>query len=512
MAEPVLEMRHVTKVYPGVVALNDVSMEFRPGEVHAIVGENGAGKSTFIKTITGAIAPSRGELVVDGQVVRDNSPQRSLGLGIAAIYQEFSLIPFLSVAENIFFGRMPRRGVMIDRAAMIRMSREVLAELGVEIDPRTLIKDLSVGYQQLVEIARAISRDARVLIMDEPSAPLTESEMVHLYRIVETLRSRGVAIIYISHRMEEIFRICDVVSVLRDGCHVTTLPVADADEDELIRLMVDRAVSRLYPGSTAEPGRVVLEARGLTTGFLKDVSLTVRAGEIVGIAGLVGAGRTELARAVFGADKRSAGEVVVDGVECHISSPEQAVACGIGLIPEDRKSQGLLMNMDIRENVVFAAMEKVSRHGVIDRRRETEVAERYTEAMRVRAPSVRSAVAGLSGGNQQKVVLAKWLMTDCRVVFFDEPTRGIDVGAKQEIYDLMRELGSRGAAIVMISSELPELLGMADRIVVMHAGRVTGELSRLEATPERVIALSSKNVTASSPVGEPAKRMDRDLQ
>ncbi len=491
MAEAILQMRGVTKVYPGVVALDDVSMSFEAGAAHAIVGENGAGKSTFIKSITGAIEPTSGELVMDGDVVRNNSPQTSLGLGIAAIYQEFSLVPYLSVAENVYFGRFPKRSGMIDRAGMERGTRKVFAELGVDINPRAIIANLSVGYQQMVEIARAISRDVRVLIMDEPSAPLTDAEMTHLYDVVERLKARGVAIVYISHRLEEIFRICETVSVLRDGKLIATMPVKDTTEDDLIRMMVDRDVSRVYPAAGVTPGDVVLEVEHLSTDAVRDVSLTARAGEIVGLAGLVGAGRTEVARAVFGADPRRSGVITVGGRIRDIRSPRDAVEAGIGLIPEDRKTQGLLLNMDIADNVVFAAMDKVSTRGVISASKELSSAEELSRAMRVRAPSVKTLASGLSGGNQQKVVLAKWLLTDCRVIFFDEPTRGIDVGAKQEIYELMRRLVAEGKAIVMISSELPELLGMADRVLVMHEGRVTGEMERSEATPERVMALAS---------------------
>ncbi|WRS30123.1 sugar ABC transporter ATP-binding protein [Actinomycetaceae bacterium MB13-C1-2] len=491
MSDPILEMRGITKVYPGVVALDDVSMSFEAGRAHAIVGENGAGKSTFIKSITGAITPSSGELVVAGKVVENNSPQVSLGLGIGAIYQEFSLIPHLSVAENVFFGRFPKRSGVIDRARMERETREIFAELGVGINPDALVANLSVGYQQMVEIARAISQKSRVLIMDEPSAPLTDAEMTHLYEVVEKLKARDVAIIYISHRLEEIFRICETVSVLRDGQLIVTMPVSQTSEDELVRLMVDRDVSRVYPPASASPGKVLLEVEGLSTEAVKDVSFEARAGEIVGLAGLVGAGRSEVARAVFGADPKRSGTVRVDGELREIRSPRDGVEAGIGLIPEDRKTQGLLLNLDIADNIIFAAMNKVSSGGVIDGARETAAATELSDSMRVRTPSVKAMVSGLSGGNQQKVVLAKWLLTDSKVLFFDEPTRGIDVGAKQEIYELMRRLVADGKSIVMISSELPELLGMSDRVIVMHEGRVAGQMDRLQATPERVMALAS---------------------
>lgn len=492
MSHPILDMQHVTKRYPGVLALNDVSLSFQAGQAHAIVGENGAGKSTFIKCVTGAITPDTGEIRFDGEILSDNSPQRSLALGIAAIYQEFSLVPHLSVGGNVFFGRYPTRHSMIDEKALYDNTAAVFEELGVAIDPRAEVAQLSVGYQQLVEIARALSRDPRVLIMDEPSAPLTEAEMVHLYRVIQRLKARGVAIIYISHRLTEVFEVCETVSVLRDGQLVRTMPTAETTQAELIRLMVDREVSELYPRSRVEPGRVRLEVDALSTEFVRDISFSVREGEIVGLAGLVGAGRTEVARAVFGADPKLSGTVRVDGVETRIDTPRHAVAAGIGLIPEDRKAQGLLMNLDIADNVAYSSWRKVSTAGVIDPRRLAERVSGMTQAMRVKAPTVHSMVRGLSGGNQQKVVLAKWLLTDCRIMFFDEPTRGIDVGAKQEIYELMRTLADEGAAIVMVSSELPELLGMSDRVIVMHEGRITGELSREEASPEKVMSLASR--------------------
>lgn len=494
MSHSILDMRHVTKRYPGVLALDDVSISFRAGEAHAIVGENGAGKSTFIKSITGAITPDDGEILIGGEVVTDNSTQQSLARGIAAIYQEFSLVPHLSVASNIFFGRYPKRRGVIDEVALVEKSREILGELGVTIDPRVEVAQLSVGYQQLVEIARALSRDPRVLIMDEPSAPLTDAEMVHLYTVIERLKARNVAIIYISHRLNEVFRVCEQVSVLRDGRLIRSMATHETNEEELIRLMVDREVSDLYSNRRSHPGEVRLEVQGLSTEVVSDVSFKVRAGEILGLAGLVGAGRTEVARAVFGADRKTEGQILVDGEPRVIGSPRQAVAAGIGLIPEDRKAQGLLMNLDIADNSVFASMGKVARSGVIEKRRVAEAVTSIADALRVKAPSIFTNVKGLSGGNQQKVVLAKWLLTDCRIIFFDEPTRGIDVGAKQEIYELMRQLADEGAAIVMISSELPELLGMADRIIVMHEGRITGELSSAEATPEKVMGLASRSV------------------
>lgn len=503
MSATILEMKNVTMIYPGVVALDDVSISFESGSVHALVGENGAGKSTFIKSLAGAITPTSGQIVFDGETIDHANPHRSLELGISTVYQEFSLVPYLSVAENIFLGRWPRKGGRIDYGAMHADAAQLLSGLGVEVPTRARVSELSVGYQQLVEIARAVSREVRVLVMDEPSAPLTEREMSHLYRIVREMRGRGVAVIYISHRMEEIFEICDQVSVLRDGKLIGTMPVASTNEDDLIRMMVDRPLDRVYPERPAAQtaGDPMLEVRSLSTVKLSDISFAAAGGEIVGIAGLVGSGRTEIARAVFGADHLEAGEIFIDGEKREIRSPQDAVDLGIALIPEDRKGQGLLMNMTVSENTVLAAMDKVTTYGILSGRKERNSAQTYVDAMRVRTPSLDAPVAGLSGGNQQKVVLAKWLLTDSRIVFLDEPTRGIDVGAKQEIYELMRELADSGKCVVMISSELPELLGMSDRLIVMYEGRMAATLTREEATPELVLTYSS-GLSPKNPIND----------
>lgn len=493
MSKKVLELRDVTKLSPGVVALDDVTIGFKPGRVHAIVGENGAGKSTFIKAITGAIEPTEGTLIFDGMVQENNSPDRSLSQGIAAVYQEFSLVPYLTVAENIFLGRWPTKNGMVDHARMNREAAEVLNDLGVELHPRATAESLSVAYQQLVEIARAVSRDLRVLIMDEPSAPLTEREMDQLYRIVRRMRDDGTAVIYISHRLEEIFEVCDTVSVLRDGQHAATMPVEDTTEDHLVELMVDRPLDRVFPAPLPATGESVgtLRVEGLNTDYLTDVSFEAEGGKILGLAGLVGAGRTEVARALFGADPVKSGSVTLNGKEIKIRDPQTAVDQGVGLIPEDRKDQGLLLNMSVSENIVFASMEKITSKGTLRKKRENEYSAEYIDAMNIRTPSPKTIVEGLSGGNQQKVVLAKWLMTDSKVLILDEPTRGIDVGAKQEIYDLMRQLAAQGMAIIMISSELPELMGMSDEIAVMHDGKVVAHMGADEATPEMIIGLAS---------------------
>jgi len=489
--DPILELRHIKKIYPGVVALNDVSLGFKSGEVHAIVGENGAGKSTFIKIVTGAIQPSSGEMIFEGKTVTHNSPMKSLDLGIAAIYQEFNLFPFLSVAENIFHGRYPQKGSVVNFKEMEKQAREILQDLGIDIDPTTKIKDLSVGYQQIVEIAKAVSQNTKVLIMDEPSAPLTNNEVHHLFDIVKKVKAQGVAVIYISHRLEEIFEICDKLSVFRDGEHVASMNVSETNVDELVRVMVNRDIKEQFPKKTYERGEKVLEVKNLSTDILKDINISAYKGEILGLAGLVGAGRTEIARALFGADPIISGEFILNNKQLKIRSCRDAIKQGIGLIPEDRKKEGVLLGMNIHENTTFANMKKISKYGVIKRKRDAVVTLEYVEKIKIKVSSLKQLVGQLSGGNQQKVVLAKWLFTNCEVLIFDEPTRGIDVGAKQEIYHLMHQLVEQGKVIIMITSEMPELLGMADRIVVMHEGEITGMLMSDEATQEKVLQLSS---------------------
>jgi ribose transport system ATP-binding protein len=491
MVEPILKLHKIKKVYPGVVALNDVSIEFYPGDVHAIVGENGAGKSTLIKVLTGAITPSGGELFFNGKLLKNNNPQKSLATGIVAIYQEFNLFPFLSVAENIFYGSYPQKGFMVDFREMDRLSCALMKEINVDINPSIQVRDLSVGYQQIVEIAKSISHNAKVLIMDEPSAPLTGKEVESLFAIVRRLKNNGVAVIYISHRLEEIFEISDKVSVFRDGNHIKTMATASTNTDELVRLMVNRELGQQYPDRNYSRKEAVLEVRGLNSGLLKEVSFTAYRGEILGFAGLVGAGRTEVARAVFGADRIKSGEIFFHGKPVRINSPIDAIKTGIGLIPEDRKQHGVLLGMTINENITYANMKNISRWGILDNGQDNTVGEKYKNALRIKTPSLKQLVKNLSGGNQQKVVLAKWLFTNCEVLFFDEPTRGIDVGAKQEIYLLMKQLVEEGKVVIMISSDMPELLGMSDRIIVMREGRITGTMIRSEATQETVLKLCS---------------------
>ena len=491
MDQPILELRSITKIYPGVVALDHVSLSFRRGEVHAIVGENGAGKSTFIKTITGAVEPTEGEIWFEGVKLVGNNPRLSLEKGISAIYQELNLLKHLSVAENIFYNRyLYTRYHTIDYRAIEAESTKVLDRLGVRIDPKVLVKDLTVGYQQLVEIAKSLSRQVKVLILDEPSAPLTNNELQYLFAIIETLRKENLAIIYISHRMEEVFSLCDVVSVFRDGKHVKTMPVRDTNMHELIRLMVNRDLSETYPPLEGERGEKILEVRHLTNARIKDVSLDVYRGERLGLAGLVGAGRTETARAIFGADAVFSGEIRMHGKPISIHSPTDAIRHGIVYLSEDRKQLGLFLNMSVMDNTLFAYLPKLqNKLGLIPPEKAKAICAGQIRSLSIKTPSPKQRVRNLSGGNQQKVILAKWMLMNCDVIIFDEPTRGIDVGAKQEIYRLMNDLAKQGKAVVMISSEMPELLGMSDRVIVMLEGAVAGELEQV--TQEEVLKLAS---------------------
>ncbi|MCC2672453.1 MAG: ABC-type sugar transport system, ATPase component [Armatimonadetes bacterium] len=491
---PLLEMTGISKFYPGVVALNDVHFDVLPGEVHALCGENGAGKSTLMKILAGAESKDRGDIRINGKPVSIHSPQDAMALGVNIIYQEFNLVPHLSAAENIYLGREPAAAVpgFINFRKLYGDAQSVMDSLGVSVDVRAEVSRLSVAQQQMVEIAKATSRNSIIIAMDEPSATLTDHELRNLFELIRQLKTRGVGIVYISHRMEEIFDICDRVTVFRDGQYVATKRIEDTSRDEVIRMMVGRELKESIPKRPAEVGEPMLEVRGLTRkGVFHDISFTVRRGEIVGIGGLVGAGRTEVARAIFGADPIDAGEIRVLGKPVRPRSPREAIELGIGLVPEDRKSLGLILNMVVRENTTLANLDLLSMLGFVNRKKEREVAEKYVKDLRVRTPSIEQEVRNLSGGNQQKVVLAKWLFTDSKLLIFDEPPRGIDVGAKIEIYELMNELVARGAGMIMISSELPELLGMSDRILVMHEGRLAGELSRAEATQEKVMQLAT---------------------
>ena len=488
--DPIVRLRGVSKEFPGVLAVDEVDLQILPGEVHAVAGENGAGKSTLMKVLSQVERPSSGEVEISGEPVVFHGPRYAQSLGIAMVYQEFALASHLSVAENLFLGHEPARGGFINRRAEREEAEELLERVGLKVDPSRLVSSLTVAEQQRVEIAKALAIDAKVLILDEPTATLAEKEIEGLFELIRELASRGIAILYISHRLDEIFRIADRVTVMRDGKVVDTVPASELDEEKLVRLMVGREVGNLYPKPEAKIGDVVLRVEGVTRGnVLKNCSFEVRSGEILGFAGLVGAGRTELARAVFGADPIDSGRVELDGRELRIESPQAAINAGIGYLTEDRKGEGLALQLGVDQNITLAHVP--ARAGFLNLGTERQIARRRRDELNIRTPSIRQKVQLLSGGNQQKVVVAKWLETRARVLFFDEPARGIDVGAKAEMFGLIGDLAEEGRAIVLISSYLPELLNMCDRILVMREGRVAGTLPREEFSEERVIALAT---------------------
>ncbi|GAA2611250.1 sugar ABC transporter ATP-binding protein [Actinomadura fulvescens] len=494
----ILRVHGLRKAFPGVVALDGVDFDLRPGEVHVLLGENGAGKSTLIKTLSGAYRPDAGRIVVDGEETAIRSAQDAQDLGIATIYQEFNLVPELTVAENLFLGRPPRRFGLVDRRAMDEHARALLDRVGVDADPRRRMGDLGIARAQMVEIAKALGQEARVLIMDEPTAVLTTSEVDKLFAIVRRLRERGVAIVFITHHLEEIPRIGDRVTVLRDGRSVARVP-ADTPRDELVRLMVGRSIEQQYPREPTDAGEPLLQVRGLSrAGAFADVSFEVRAGEVVGLAGLVGAGRTEVARAIFGADRYDGGEVLVDGKRLRGGDVHAAMEAGIGLVPEDRKGQGLVLGADVRENLGLVTLGRASRGGFVDRGGQARAAGEIAGRLNVRMSGLGQEARTLSGGNQQKIVIGKWLLADAKVLILDEPTRGIDVGAKVEIYQLINRLTASGHAVLMISSDLPEVLGMSDRVLVMARGRLAGELAAGEATQDAVMALAVTDVNGGT--------------
>jgi ribose transport system ATP-binding protein len=488
--EPVVRLRGVSKEFPGVLAVDGVDLEIMPGEVHALAGENGAGKSTLMKLLSQVERPTEGEVEISGEPVAFHGPGYAQSLGVAMVYQEFALAPHLSVAENLFLGREPARAGFVNRRKEKERAVELLGRVGLEIDPDRLVSSLTVAEQQRVEIAKALAIEAKVLILDEPTATLAEKEIEGLFGVIQDLASRGISILYISHRLDEIFAIADRVTVMRDGRVVDTLPASELDEEKLVRLMVGREVGNLYPKPEAEIGDVILRVSGINRGAtLQDCSFEVRSGEILGFAGLVGAGRTELARAVFGADPISSGTIELEGEEVKIEDPQTAIKVGIGYLTEDRKGEGLALQLGVAQNITLAHVPV--RAGFLDLGSERRIARRRRDELNIRTPSIRRRVQVLSGGNQQKVVVAKWLETRAKVLFFDEPARGIDVRAKAEMFGLIGDLAKEGRAIVLISSYLPELLNMCDRILVMREARVAGVLSREEFSEERVIALAT---------------------
>lgn len=486
----ILSVHNLVKSYSGVTVLKGVDMDFREGEVHALVGENGAGKSTLIKSISGAIRPDSGTICIDGEEFTYMEPLQAIEKGIGVIYQELNLVPPLSVAENIFLGHPILKGALLDTKEMARQAREIFKEFGLEIDPYEKVRDLTVAYMQLVEIAKSISRKAKVIVMDEPTGPLTLAETEILMKLIQRLKESGITIIYISHRLEEIFAISDRVTVMRDGEKITTVNTADTNRQELIALMVGRKLEAVYPERKEAPGEIALELDHVCGNGDQDISFHVRQGEIVGLAGLVGAGRTELAEVIFGAAKLEKGEIRVFGKKADITSPSAAINYGIGLIPEDRKIHGLLQDYAIGWNISLPIIRRLSKLLLVDQKKENETISNYMGALQVKAVGPKQKVKFLSGGNQQKIVVSKWLATNSKILIFDEPTRGIDVGTKQEIYRLMSELTEQGMAILMISSDMEELLGMSDRLVVLYEGRQTGEIMRKDYTQDRVLTLA----------------------
>ncbi|MCG8604220.1 sugar ABC transporter ATP-binding protein [bacterium] len=481
-------MREIRKTFPGVIALDHVNFDLVKGEVHVLLGENGAGKSTLMKILSGAYQKTSGHILLESREVEIRSPRHAQELGISTIYQELNLIPQLSVAENIFLGREPIRfSSVIDKKRLIAEAQELLDMLGVSLSARSLIAQLSIAEQQMVEVAKALSWSAKILIMDEPTSALSDHEITNLFATIRRLKEDSVAIIYISHRLEELFEIGDRVTVLRDSAQVGTRNVAETSKDELIQMMVDRPLTEQYPKKAAVHGEEILRLDNLSNSRLRSISFSLKRGEVLGIAGLMGCGRTDLTRAIFGLAPIDSGQIFIRNQPQKIRSPKHAINLGIGFLTEDRKSQGLILILSVKENIVLSSMDRLSRFGIVDLREEAKVARRFADSLRIKTPGVQHKVMLLSGGNQQKVVLSKWLCSQADILMFDEPTRGIDVATKVEIYQLMNEMTSKGAAIMMISSDLPEILGMSDRILVMHRGHITSEFDRSTATQEKIM-------------------------
>jgi len=489
-----LKLEGVSKEFPGVKALSGVSFDLRAGEVHAVCGENGAGKSTLMKIISGVYQPNSGSITFKGEPVQFASTLQSEAAGIAIIHQELNLVPHLTVAENIYLAREPRRGFLVDRKRLVADAKRCLDRLGVDIDPNVQVRTLSVAQCQMVEIAKALSLDATVLIMDEPTSSLTEQEAQLLFKVIRDLKAQGTGIIYISHRLDEMAEIVDRVTVLRDGRYISTDDFDSLTVDDIVARMVGRSLEDKFPEPTRKSGEeVIFSAAGLTSrGVFSNINFEIRRGEILGFAGLMGAGRTEVARAIFGADPLDAGTITLDGNELKISDPRSAIEAGIAYLSEDRKAQGLAVKMPVDANLVMARMEAIAnRFGVIDRKRHREAGQRYVDLLNIRTPSLSQPVRLLSGGNQQKIIIGKWLFREPRIMFFDEPTRGIDVGAKFAIYQIMDELAGRGIGIVLISSELPEVLGMSDRVAVFHGGHITATLKTRDTSQEEIMHYAS---------------------
>ena len=491
MSEYVLELKGITKIFPGVKALNRVNFQLKAGEIHALMGENGAGKSTFIKVITGVHRPDEGEIYLDGKKIEFKTPIDASKVGIAAIYQHVTNYPHLTVAENIFMGQEKVKGGVLNWKEMNKEADELLKQLNADFSSTALMGSLSVAQQQIVEITKALSTNARIIIMDEPTASLTRNESEELYKITEKLRDDGKSVIFISHRMEDMYRLASRVTVFRDAQYIGTYDVDGITEHDLITAMVGREINELFPKPQVEPGNEVLRVENLTrTGFFKDVSFNIRAGEIVALTGLVGAGRTEVVQTIFGVEKLNGGKIFIEGQEAHITKPRDAMRQGIGLLTEDRQLQGLILDWGIGRNITLAELGKFASKGFTRDKFENEESKRYAERVGVKAVTVFDPASSLSGGNQQKVVVAKALTSDLKLLILDEPTKGVDVGAKAQIYEIVGELVSQGMGVLMISSEMPEVLGMSDRIYVMCDGRVTGELKVADASQEKILELA----------------------
>lgn len=491
-AKTLLKLENIVKEYPGVLALNGVFFDVKEGEIHALIGENGAGKSTLIKTCSGAVIPTSGKIIVNGREFSSMTPQLAAENGIAIIYQEFNNVGDLSVAENIFLGRAIRKGIVIDRKKMEEESLKVFEKLNIRINPKEMVKNLTVGYQQMVEIAKAIQQNARLLIMDEPSAPLTKAETESMMSLVEKLRADGMAVIYISHRLDEIFRLSDRISVLRDGEYVGTLITKESNVDQLIRMMVGRELTETYPArKNCIRDQEVLRLEHVSGNGDKDISLSVKKGEILGLGGLIGAGRTELAQMIFGVVPKTEGKIIYKGKEVNPQSPKEAIGLGIALVPEDRKRQGALLERCIRENVCMPIFRRLSKATVINKKATIALTNQYKDDLSIKTPDIEQTVKNLSGGNQQKVILAKWMAAESDFIIFDEPTRGIDVGAKYDIYKLMNRMVEEGKTVLLISSEMEELMGMSDRIIVLSEGRITGELDKASFDQETIMNYAS---------------------
>lgn len=488
-----LEMQGITKEFPGVKALKGVDFSLEAGEIHALLGENGAGKSTLMKVLSGVYQKDAGKIILDGQEVEITGPSHAQELGIGIIHQELNLVPALTVMENIFLGREPVMALgFIEWKAMRSQAQKILTRLGSDIAPDALVSELSIGEQQMVEIAKALSYETKLLIMDEPTAALTGRETEHLFSIIRQLAAAGVGIVYISHRMEELFALSNRITVMRDGAYVGTVITEGANFDHLVKMMVGREMTARFPKETVPVGAEVLRVDNLfCKGVLHNISFTVRAGEVVGVAGLMGAGRTEMARAIFGADPIDGGTITVAGEQVVIKAPQDAIKAGIGLITEDRKHQGLVLSLPVGENITLAALETVSSHTFVSSSAEASLVSQQIDNLKIRTPGAAQLVKNLSGGNQQKVVIAKWLATNPKVLIMDEPTRGVDVGAKAEIYQIMNMLTAAGVGILMISSELPEILGMSDRVLVMHQGYLMADMPVAGATQEKIMTYAA---------------------